>query len=198
MAAFLNLSKGGWKMYLLYVHTVPNGKIYIGMTKDADMRWKNGKGYNQHYEFFRDIEKYGWENIKHEIIDVFEDEETCHQQEILYIVMMNSENPEIGYNKTCYRYSLMKKYNEKNMFDGQDNLCTMDSVDNIFEVYNKSYDMAVYLIDQWIFNELHRQIVKDRLLNGLSMEKLSHKYDKSIAQIKRIVYESQKKLVKHM
>ena len=187
-------------MYFLYAHTMPNGKVYIGMTKDADSRWKNGKGYGQHYEFSRDIEKYGWENIKHEIIDVFEDEETCHQYEILYIVMLQTENPQIGYNKTFYRHSLEKKYKEKIAFDGQKSLDSSDITENsnIFEIYNKSYDMAIYLIDQWIFNETHRDIVKDRLLNGYTLDFLSKKYNKSISQVKRIIYDSQKKLEKHM
>lgn len=187
-------------MYYLYAHTLPNGKIYIGMSKDTDSRWNNGKGYNQHYEFSRDIEKYGWQNIKHEIIDVYEDEETCHQFEILYIVMLQAENPEIGYNKTHYRYSLIKKYNEKRVFDNQEIMDPFEITEssNIFEIYNKSYDMAVYLIDQWIFNEMHRAVVKDRLLNGYTFDKLSKKYNRSVTQVKRIVYESQKKLEKHM
>lgn len=186
-------------MYLLYVHTMPNGKIYVGMTKDADQRWKNGKGYMQHYEFSRDIEKYGWENIKHEIIDIYEDEETCHYYEMLYIVMLDAENPDVGYNKTFYKYSLMKKYIAKTQYETPEDIIIPESQEtNIFEIYNKSYDMGELLIEQWIFNELHRNILKDRLLNGISLGGLAKKYNKSEAQIKRIVYECQKKLIKHM
>lgn len=186
-------------MYLLYVHTLPNGKIYVGMTKDADSRWQNGKGYNQHYEFSRAIEKYGWENIKHEIIDVYEDEETCHFYEMLYIVMLDAENPDVGYNKTFYKHSLMKKYIEKTQYETPEDIVIPENQDtNIFEIYNKSYDMAIYFINQWIFNETHREIVKDRLLNGYTFDRLSKKYHKSVSQIKRIIYDSQKKLEKHM
>ena len=30
-------------MFYVYVHTVPNGKIYIGQTKDPVRRWNNGE-----------------------------------------------------------------------------------------------------------------------------------------------------------
>ena len=114
--------------------------------------------------------------------------------------MLQTENPQIGYNKTFYRHSLEKKYNEKIAFDNRECMDSSDITENsnIFEIYNKSYDMAIYLINQWIFNEIHRDIVKDRLLNGYTFDRLSEKYHKSVAQIKRIVYDSQKKLEKHM
>lgn len=58
-------------MYLVYRHTSPSGKVYIGITSQkASKRWQNGKGYtknNQPY-FNAAIKKYGWDNFKHEII----------------------------------------------------------------------------------------------------------------------------------
>lgn len=54
--------------YTVYMHTCPNDKVYIGITKrKPSVRWNNGKGY-QHNEYFsRAIEKYGWESFKHDI-----------------------------------------------------------------------------------------------------------------------------------
>lgn len=58
-------------MYLVYRHTSPSGKVYIGITgQTASKRWQNGRGYtknNQPY-FNAAIRKYGWKNFKHEII----------------------------------------------------------------------------------------------------------------------------------
>lgn len=60
----------GW---YVYKHTSPSGKIYVGITKqEPTKRWKGGSGYlkNKERPFFfgRAILKYGWDNIKHEII----------------------------------------------------------------------------------------------------------------------------------
>lgn len=58
--------------YCLYRHTSPSGKTYIGITRrEPKSRWGvNGSGYlrNQAYPFSRAILKYGWNNIKHEIL----------------------------------------------------------------------------------------------------------------------------------
>lgn len=58
-------------MYLVYQHTSPSGKVYVGITSQSvSKRWQNGKGYtknNQPY-FNAAINKYGWNNFKHEII----------------------------------------------------------------------------------------------------------------------------------
>ena len=57
-------------MYTVYKHTCPNGKVYIGITKQKpERRWGiNGRGYKENEYFYRAIQKYGWQNIKHEII----------------------------------------------------------------------------------------------------------------------------------
>lgn len=52
----------------VYIHTTPSGKKYVGITsRKLNKRWRNGHGYNTQM-FGRAIEKYGWENIKHEVI----------------------------------------------------------------------------------------------------------------------------------
>ena len=56
-------------MYIVYKHTCPNGKVYIGITsREAKLRWNCGNGYNNNKHFKSAIVKYGWNNIKHEIL----------------------------------------------------------------------------------------------------------------------------------
>ena len=54
------------------------------------------------------------------------------------------------------------------------------------------------LIDDWIFNQKHREILKDRLLNGIPFEPLAEKYNLSVTQVKNIVYRATEKLTKHL
>jgi hypothetical protein len=55
--------------YTVYKHTFPNGKIYIGITKMNPLtRWGNGHGYSGQKKIYEAIVKYGWENIRHEIL----------------------------------------------------------------------------------------------------------------------------------
>lgn len=54
------------------------------------------------------------------------------------------------------------------------------------------------LIDEWIFNEKHRAILKRRLLDGVVYEKLAEEFEMSERQIKTIVYKAQNKLFAHI
>ncbi|MGA4517420.1 NUMOD1 domain-containing DNA-binding protein [Solibacillus silvestris] len=87
-------------MYCVYKHTTPNGKIYIGITgKKASQRWANGiSGYANNKHFLNAIKKYGWNNIKHEILfEGLTKEEACRKETEL-ILKFKSNNPEYGYN----------------------------------------------------------------------------------------------------
>lgn len=50
------------------------------------------------------------------------------------------------------------------------------------------------LIDEWIFNERDRKILKRRLLDGICYEPLAEEFDMSVTHIKNIVYKAQNKL----
>lgn len=52
------------------------------------------------------------------------------------------------------------------------------------------------LIDEWIFNERDREILKRRLLDGLKYEALAEEFDMSVRRTKSIVYKSQERLFK--
>lgn len=85
-------------MHLIYKHTCPNGKCYIGQTKlKVNNRWRNGD-YKHCVAFYNSIQKYGWENITHEILeDNIETQEEADEKEIYYIKKFNSLIPN-GYN----------------------------------------------------------------------------------------------------
>lgn len=53
-------------------------------------------------------------------------------------------------------------------------------------------------IDEWVFNERDRQILKRRLLDGCCFEPLAEEFGLSVRQTKNIVYKSQEKLFRHM
>lgn len=53
------------------------------------------------------------------------------------------------------------------------------------------------LIDNWIFNERDRAILKRRLIDGITFEKLADEFQLSVVQVKRIVKKRQIELFKH-
>lgn len=46
------------------------------------------------------------------------------------------------------------------------------------------------LIDEWIHSERDRAIMKRRLIDGLTHERLAEEFDMSVRQIKRIIYKN--------
>lgn len=86
-------------VYTVYIHICPNGKRYVGITRqDVRQRWHGGKGYKNQKAFYEDIEQFGWENIKHEIILKNVNLETAGRAEQELIKKYNTQNPDYGYN----------------------------------------------------------------------------------------------------
>lgn len=86
--------------YYVYKHTFPNNKVYIGITQqEPEKRWKNGLGYDAHQKIMkRAIQKYGWNNIRHEILyKNLSKNEACNK-EIELIALYDSTNKQKGYN----------------------------------------------------------------------------------------------------
>lgn len=57
------------------------------------------------------------------------------------------------------------------------------------------------LIDEWIVGrnaERNRAIIKRRLLDGLTYEKLAEEFDLSVRQVKNIVYKCEDRLYSHI
>lgn len=54
--------------YKVYIHTFPNNKKYVGITRQTvNARWQNGFGY-KNQPIYSEILKYGWDNIKHDVL----------------------------------------------------------------------------------------------------------------------------------
>lgn len=88
-------------MYIVYMHTCPNGKKYIGITgQSAERRWQKGKGYayGSNDYFYNAIKKYGWENIQHDILFNNLTKEEAEEKEKMLISKYNTTDRNFGYN----------------------------------------------------------------------------------------------------
>ena len=89
-------------MYIIYCHINKiNGKVYVGLTskEQVEDRWrKDGKGYQSSSHFWKAIQKYGWDNFEHLILETNLTKEQANQKEKYYIELYQSTNPNFGYN----------------------------------------------------------------------------------------------------
>lgn len=88
-------------MYIVYVHVNKiNKKVYVGITSQTtEERWgKNGKGYQSSPHFWSAIQKYGWKNFEHIILETHLTKDEASEKEKFYIKKYNSINPDYGYN----------------------------------------------------------------------------------------------------
>jgi hypothetical protein len=85
--------------YTVYKHIFPNNKIYIGITsKKPEIRWNNGKGYKLCPLMNKAIQKYGWNNVKHEILFINLTKKQAEEKEIQLIKEHKCNNRKYGYN----------------------------------------------------------------------------------------------------
>lgn len=88
--------------YTVYRHiNIINNKQYIGITKQnpPSNRWgNNGVNYKDCPHFWSAIQKYGWDNFKHEILYTnLSKEQACNLEKEL-IKQYQTQNREYGYN----------------------------------------------------------------------------------------------------
>lgn len=62
----------------------------------------------------------------------------------------------------------------------------------------KSRSEIEYIIDEWIHNERDRKILKRRLLDGITYERLAEEFDLSTQSIKMIMYKWRNTLTEHI
>ena len=87
------------KNYKVYLHTFPNGKVYVGISQqELERRWQRGAGYLKRTYVRKAIDKYGWDSITSEVLfDNLSEQEAC-QKEIDLIKHYKSTDNEFGYN----------------------------------------------------------------------------------------------------
>lgn len=84
--------------YTVYCHIFPNGKKYIGITQqEPQRRWRDGKGY-EGQAVYNAILKYGWKNIKHDILFTGLTKSEAEQKEIELIKALETDSHKHGYN----------------------------------------------------------------------------------------------------
>ena len=66
----------------------------------------------------------------------------------------------------------------------------------------ESYDLSrsewENLIDEWIFSERDRAMLKRNLLDGRTYEQIAEQFDMSTRQVARLIPKLQEKLFKHV
>ena len=88
------------KKFYVYIHTCPNGKKYVGITTtDPKDRWRKGEGYKSNKHFYSAIQKYGWNNIEHQVFEVDTKVEMFFLEKY-FIAYYQTNNPDFGYNKS--------------------------------------------------------------------------------------------------
>lgn len=87
---------------VIYLFSFPNGKSYIGRTKNSfnqrltEHKTRAIKGY-QHPLYYA-FNKYGWDNVKKEVLECVDTQEQAILRELFYIEKYDSLNN--GYNLT--------------------------------------------------------------------------------------------------
>lgn len=96
--------------YKVYIHEFPNGKVYVGITsKSVCERWgKDGSCYHHQTCLWNAIQKYGWDNIIHDIYAIDLTKEQAEAMEIELIDYYNSTDHDYGYNLSCGGNSIGK------------------------------------------------------------------------------------------
>ena len=89
------------KKFYVYIHTCPNGKKYVGLTTtEPKKRWgSNGVRYKSNKHFYSAIQKYGWDNIEHQVFEVDTKVEMFFLEKYFIAYYQTNKN-EFGYNNS--------------------------------------------------------------------------------------------------
>lgn len=55
----------------------------------------------------------------------------------------------------------------------------------------------VFLVDEWILNDRDRNIIKRKLIDGITFEMLAEEQNLSVQRVKEIVSKGRKKILSH-
>jgi len=161
-------------MFVIYKAEFPNGKVYIGKSKDFDSR-KIKHSYSTRYyntKLTNAIKKYGFDSIKWEIIFETDDINLINQKEIEYIIKYDS---------------IKNGYNISTGGDGGDTISNNPRRLDIIkqQLSTKGYDSDSYYVE--ISDIIADNIIEDYLENKFSLKKLAIKYGISRQRLTRFL-----------
>ena len=84
--------------YVVYLITFPNNKKYCGYSGNLKRRWRSPEEYSSQPAVYRAINKYGWENLKKEVLYIFNNAKEALEKEAQVIEEMDLLNKDKGYN----------------------------------------------------------------------------------------------------
>lgn len=182
----------GWSVYK---HTIPDGKVYIGISsKDPVQRWNNGFGYQTQLKFFKEIVRYGWDNITHEIIETNLTETDARELEktLIKAEQTNTLNTQLreGYSISCKNTLIEDGDNEvrKRKFREYadywiDKARYRDTPPFYWEIYPYYMDLTYYTCEQDIvYLDIFRVILPPKLTYQELYDYLTWKYDFSTSE----------------
>lgn len=87
------------RTFSVYMHTMPDGRIYVGMTSQKpEVRWLKGEGYKANSAFYEAIQEEGWENIEHEIVETGLSRAEAAELEKELIIQFDTLDSAFGFN----------------------------------------------------------------------------------------------------
>ncbi len=173
------------ELYLVYMHTSPDGKIYIGITKNLpNARWNEGAGYETQKKFYKAIQTFGWINFKHEIIAAGLSENEAKELESKLILKYRSNEEKYGYNTQVNRSALEKPQEKGEKYRGRANFNNTDIANKLVESFSiKTIDGVIYYLkDKKYITEKEYPVIKKELLLTYKIE--SRRQKEIIEQIK--------------
>ena len=102
-------------LFLVYMHTTPDGKKYIGITKSSpSSRWNEGAGYESQKKFYKAIQAFGWMNIEHRVIAAGLSEAEAKALETSLILKYKTNDAQFGYNTNLSVAQVIKPEGDTN------------------------------------------------------------------------------------
>ena len=159
--------------YCVYIHITPCNKVYIGITKNIKNRFSaKGEYYRNCNVFYKAIKKWGWDNIKHEVLFENLTKEEAEQKEIQMIAFYKSNDRRYGYN-------ILKGGN----ISTNDSIERREKISKSLKKYNATHPLK---LKERIKSELEKQnalSLKSLKVNGNDLIEQNIAFGKKIGEV---------------
>lgn len=161
-------------MFVIYKAEFPNGKVYIGKSKDFNSRIIKHSYSTRYYntKLTNAINKYGFDSIKWDVIYETDNIDDLNKKEIEFIIKYDS---------------IKNGYNTSTGGDGGDTISNNPRRSDIIkqQLKSKGYDSDSYYIE--ISDIIADSIIDDYVNNKLSLKELARKYKISRQRLTRFI-----------